>query len=103
MKRLTRGIVLVFALLLVLALPALGYQEEGGTAACGTGVAYVHATFNDDGRLKAPYVPEVHYVYTDGNYHTKEKTGDSYSGPWYARGDPVLNFSQTYQRCRNFG
>lgn len=97
------GILLAIFATLVLAAPALAWEAEGGTKSCGNFITYLHAHYNDQGYLTPPgSAYEYDYYYYDGLWHTTEVNG-SYSGSWYAIGDPRLDLPGTWVACRAYG
>ncbi|MFN8520254.1 MAG: hypothetical protein U0667_12865 [Chloroflexota bacterium] len=87
---------------LAAATPVAAYVEETGTKDCGVFIGYVHARFNDVGKLGGPGPGSSTYTFTDGNWHVQERNG-GYSGSWLARGTPDLDTSATFAGCRNYG
>lgn len=96
------SLVLAAVFSLVLALPAMAWQAEGGTKNCGQLIAFVHARYNDTAALQGPGGTTGYYVPNDGLWHTQERNG-SYSGDWTALGDPYLDLVNTWPGCRNYG
>lgn len=87
---------------LVLALPAMAWQAEGGTKNCGLYIAYVHARYNDIAALQGPGGTTGNFYEDDNQWHVRERNG-SYSGDWLALGDPYLDLGNTWAGCRNYG
>lgn len=96
------SLVVASALSLVLALPVLAWQAEGGTKNCGLFIGYVHGRYNDTAALTGPGGTTGYYVPNDGLWHIQERNG-SYSGAWDALGDPELDQAGTYPACRKYG
>jgi hypothetical protein len=93
---------LAVLLTLVVAVPVLAFVEEDGTKNCGATIGYVHARYNDGAVLIGPGGTAGSYTPYDGLWHVQERNG-SYSGYWYAMGNPYLDKPNTYAGCRNYG
>lgn len=101
-RRTVCSALLATAMVLALAVPVVAYQEEGGYENCGDYIGYTHAYFSIDGLLFGPGASVgVYYDYSSG-WHSAEENGD-YSGDWFARGYPSLDFPNTYAGCRPYG
>lgn len=86
---------------LVLAVPVLAWQSEGGNKYCEPELlGYVHGVYNDIAALTGPGGTTGYYLPDDGQWHTQERYGAYGGGDWLALGDPYLNLYQTYAGCR---
>lgn len=103
-KRLNTLIVASAVFLAATAPAAMAWQAEGGSKNCGSTIGYVHLRFNDYGYGYGPggEASPGSWLYTDNLWHVKEKNG-TYSGDWFAYGDPYLDLPQTWAGCRSYG
>lgn len=102
MRRLIVSTVLSLAMVVISAMPALAYVEEGGYKNCGNYIAYTHARFTIDAWIRGPGSPVIVFHDYVSGWHTDEENG-GYSGNWLARGEPSLDLANTYAACRPYG
>ena len=103
LPRIVGAIPLAIVLVAALAGPVAAGGAEWGTKNCGSFIGYVHFRYNDTSLSFGPGdATGTFFNDNDNLWHTRENNG-SYSGDWYADGDPNFDPVNTWAACRNFG